>query len=124
MGTLVGVPVGVLVGVPVGVLVGVPVGVLVGVPVGVLVGVPVGVLVGSRAPTCQDYMPPPVTISPFWPCYWPSSFFFSHQVHALLKSLCKKTTKNIKYQDIPLALNTTRRGGYLNQATQQAYSYG
>jgi hypothetical protein len=34
-----------------------------------------------------------VTISPFWPCFWPSSFFFSHQVHALLKSLCKKTTK-------------------------------
>ena len=29
----------------------------------------------------------PVTISPFWPCFWPSSFFFllSQQVHALLK---------------------------------------
>jgi hypothetical protein len=37
----------------------------------------------------------PVTISPFWPCFWPSSFLFSHQVHALLKSLCKKTTKTI-----------------------------
>ena len=36
-----------------------------------------------------------VTISPFWPCFQPSSFLFSHQVHALLKSLCKKTTKNI-----------------------------
>jgi hypothetical protein len=24
---------------------------------------------------------PSVTISPFWPCFWPSSFFFSHQVH-------------------------------------------
>jgi hypothetical protein len=34
-----------------------------------------------------------VTISPFWPCFWPSSFLFLHQVHALLKSLCKKTTK-------------------------------
>jgi hypothetical protein len=38
-------------------------------------------------------LPTSVTISPFWPCFWPSSFFFSHQVHASLKSLCKKTTK-------------------------------
>jgi hypothetical protein len=36
-----------------------------------------------------------VTISPFWPCFWPSSFFFSHQVHALLKVTLQENNKNI-----------------------------
>jgi hypothetical protein len=70
--------------------------------------------------SCKPYhfLPSPldlvtVTISPFWPCFWPSTFSFSHQVHALLKSLCKKTTKisnNIRY---PLGTNILRRWGYL-----------
>jgi hypothetical protein len=36
-----------------------------------------------------------VTISPFWPCFWPSSFLFSHQVHALLKVTLQENNKNI-----------------------------
>jgi hypothetical protein len=36
----------------------------------------------------------PVTISPFWPCFWPSSFFFSHQVHVLLKVTLQEDNKN------------------------------
>ena len=51
---------------------------------------------------------------PFWPCFWPSSFLFSYQVHALLKvTLQEITQKHHIIQDIPLVLNTTRRGGYL-----------
>ena len=37
----------------------------------------------------------PVTISPSWPCFWPSSFHFSHQVHALLKVTLQENNKNI-----------------------------
>jgi hypothetical protein len=36
-----------------------------------------------------------VMISPFWPCFWPSSFFFSHQVHVLLKVTLQENNKNI-----------------------------
>jgi hypothetical protein len=57
-----------------------------------------------------------VTISPFWPYFWPSSFFFSHQVHTLLKVTLQESNKKHQItQDIPLVLNTTKRWGYLRK---------
>jgi hypothetical protein len=32
---------------------------------------------------------------PFWPCFWPSSFHFLHQVHMLLKVTLQENNKNI-----------------------------
>jgi hypothetical protein len=62
-----------------------------------------------------------VTISPFWPCFWPSSFFFSHQVHALLKSLCKKTTKTSHNK---IVLQNTTVAKHYQKTTRLAYPYG
>ena len=55
-----------------------------------------------------------VTISPFWPCFWPSSFSFSQQVHALFKSLCKKTTKTSYNTRYPLGTNYYKEMGISN----------
>jgi hypothetical protein len=43
-----------------------------------------------------------VNTLPFWPCSWPSSFPFSHQVHVLLKvTLHQKTQKHHKNKIVP-----------------------
>jgi hypothetical protein len=34
-----------------------------------------------------------VTNSPFWPCFWPSSFFFCTKFTRYSRSLCRETTK-------------------------------
>jgi hypothetical protein len=47
----------------------------------------------------QQEHPVHVTISPFWPCFWPSSFpFFTASSCKTQSSLCKKTTKTF-YND-------------------------
>ena len=56
---------------------------------------------------------PFVTTLPFWPCFWPSSFLFSHQVHAYSKSLCKKTIKHFITR-YPLGTNYYKERGISN----------
>ena len=55
-----------------------------------------------------------VTTLPFWPCFWPSSSSFSHQVHTLLKSLCKKTTKTSYKTRYPLGTKYYKERGISN----------